>query len=639
MQPNAAYNQNGIGIDVTGIFSISGEGRRRRVTTCCALLIGLCTLLARQTLQAQGGSGRESATDTANGTGLTNAMDASRPIVLVLPFDNQTDPASIMPVTAATGTGEPQPGTQQDSAHSGGPTVSQASELVNLDWIREAAPEILDRRLNAVGYLPLTREDRLYALDHLGLPETFLPSRATAMRLAETLDAEYIVIGSFAAEGTHLKLTARLIDVTRLRMSGELVESGDISQLLPLLNSLAWQLARKLEPNLDVSRQTFVAASAGVHLDAFEQYIRGITERNADERLRHLKRATTLSPDLTEAWFALGKEEFEQQDYEDAAAAFAKTPLGDPSALESDFYRGLSLIYSGNYQHAGDAFATIARVLPLPEVVNNEGVSVSRRGQDGSALYRQAEASDPTDEDYHFNLAVSLHRNGDKAGAKRELEQALKLRATDNEARALLTNWSGTETVPDATEGNAVEPLERIKRNFNGAAFRQAALMLDQVEAARIAALSGDQRATQLNRDAREKLNHGLLLEAEREYRAALAADSHNAEAHAGMAEVEERAGDSADAREQAQASLAEQPNLDADLVLTRLDLAADQIAAARADVGQALKLDSSNRTARELRKAIEARAEAMRQKSLDPPAPPASGLPNASAEKAPNQR
>ncbi len=623
-------------MDVTGIFSISAKRRARRVTLRTAVLLGLCALMASVVAaQSQSAAATAEAPNPASPANtLPGAMGATRPILLVLPFDNQTDPASVMPGTTASGT--PQGSAQQ--AETGGPTVSQASELVNLDWIREAAPAILDRRLSAVGYLPLTREDRLYALDHLGLPESFQPSRATALRLAETLDAEYIVIGSFAAQGTHLKLTARLIDVTHLRMSGELVESGEIAQLLPLLNSLAWQLARKLEPNLDVSRQTFVAASAGVRLDAFEQYIRGITERDRDERLRHLKRATALSPDLIEAWMALGKEEFEQQDYEDAAVAFARVPPGDASALESDFYRGLSLIYSGNYQQAGDAFASIARVLPLPEVVNNQGVAASRRGQDGAALYRQAEASDPTNEDYHFNLAVSLHRSGDKAGAKRELDQALKLRGADSEARALLASWTANSTGPatDATPATAVEPLERIQRNFNGAAFRQAALMLDQVEAARIATLPGDQRAAKLSRDAQEKLNHGLLLEAEREYRTALAADPRSADAHAGMAEVEERAGDPDNARKHAQQALAEQPNLEACLVLARLDLAADQIAAARADIAQALRLDGANRSARDLRKTIEARAETMRQKSLD--APPVGAATN-TTEQPPNQR
>ena len=80
-------------------------------------------------------------------------------LILVLPFDNRTD----------------QP---------------------NLDWISEAIPEVLNRRLASAGFLPISRDDRLYALDHLGLPSTFQPSRASAIRLAQTLDADYIIDGT-----------------------------------------------------------------------------------------------------------------------------------------------------------------------------------------------------------------------------------------------------------------------------------------------------------------------------------------------------------------------------------------------------------------------------------------------------------
>ena len=559
-------------------------------------------------------------------------MPAMRPIVLVFPFDNLTDATRTMPAAMQPGKQTQVTPGAADAAHSGGPTVSEASEMVNLDWIREAAAEILNRRLTSVGYMALTREDRQYALDHLGLPENFQPSRATAMRVAETLDAGYVVIGSFEADGTRLHLTARVIDGTRLHMSPVLEEDGEVAQLLPLLNGLAWQVAHTLNPDLDVSRETFVAASQGVRLDAFEQYIRGVTERDPAERELHLKRAVALSPELTEAWMALGREEFEQQEYESSAASFGHIHAGHPSALEADFYRGLALLYSGGYEQAQAAFAAMARVLPLPEIVNNEGVAMSRRGADGTALYRQAAGSDPKDEDYHFNLALSLHQKGEAAAARRELEQAIKLKSSDTEARNLLASWNdplpapaapatdgsapsptadptGTAASPDASD--AAEALERIKRHYDGAAFRQAAMMLDSMEAARIATLPPAQQALKLSADAREKLDAGLLLEAESEYRKALEADASCAQAHGGMAEVMERAGDVAGARRQAEAARAHGGDVHAELVLARLDLAANHLDAALADVEAALHMDGRNRAARDLRKVIENRKNA----------------------------
>lgn len=476
----------------------------------------------------------------------------------------------------------------------------------SLDWIREAAPEVLNSRFAAAGFLPLSREDRLYALDHLGLPETFEPSHATALRIAQTLDANYLLLGNFRVSGNTLTLEARIIDVAKLRLSDPVTESGPLAQLIPLLNTFAWQLTRKLDPGFGVAEETFRAAGANIRVDAFEQYIRGLTEPDIAERIRHLKKAIELNPDFTDAWLALGKAQFAANEYEQAAVSFARVTKNDPVALEAGFYGGLSLIFSGNYPRAEEAFAAVARELPLPEVVNNQGVAVSRRGQDATALFRQAEAADPNDADYHFNLAVALHRHGDRAGAVTELEQVLKLRANDSEAKSLMAAWQG----PANPTAPGPEPLERIKRTYNGAEFRQASLMADQVEETRLAVLPAPERAAKLANLAHEKLDRGLLLEAERGYQAALSADPHSSEAHAGLAEVRERAGDTDAARKEAQASLASQPNVGAYMVLARLDLAANHLTEAREEAGQAVKLDGSNRAAKELRKAIEARMQ-----------------------------
>jgi tetratricopeptide (TPR) repeat protein len=325
-------------------------------------------------------------------------------ILLVLPFDNRT--------------GQP-----------------------SLEWIREASAEILSSRLASAGFAPMSRADRRYALDHLGLPQGFHPSRATALKLAETLDADSIVVGSYLTDGTGIVAEARLVDVPHLRMTEAVTARGEMRDLIAVFDSLAWKLTRQLDPGFNVAEETFVAAGKGLRLDAFEQYIRGITEPDQTERLSHLNRAILLDPDFSPAWMALGREDYNGQQYEQAAAAFAKVVRGDPDALEAGFYRGLSLLFSGDYPRAEQAFGGVARVLPLAEVVNNQGVAVSRQGHDGSALFRQAVASDPNTADYHFNLAVSLKRHGDAAEALTELAQCLRLRPNDSEAQELDKAW------------------------------------------------------------------------------------------------------------------------------------------------------------------------------------------------------
>ncbi len=110
---------------------------------------------------------------------------------------------------------------------------------------------------------------------------------------------------------------------------------------------------------------------------------------------------------------------------------------------------------------------------------------------------------------------------------------------------------------------------------FDAAAFKQAAAVMDQMDAGRLAALPPADRARALCAQAKGYLDRGLLLEAERLYQAAVAADGKSAEAHAGLAEVRERSGDADAARKEAQASLELGPSADAYLVLAQLDLAA----------------------------------------------------------------
>jgi len=448
----------------------------------------------------------------------------------------------------------------------------------------------------------MSRADRLYALDHLGLPPGFQPSRASSLKLAQTLDADSIVVGNYLTDGTGLVAEAWIVDVAHLHMSPPVTARGEMHDLINVFDSLAWKLTRQLDPGFGVAEETFVAAGAGLRLDAFEQYIRGISEPDQAERLRHLQQAVKLSPDFGAAWMALGREDYTGQQYEQAAASFAKVGSNDADALEAGFYRGLSLMFSGDYGHAEGAFGGVARILPLAAVLNNEGVAISRQGHDGSALFRQAAAADPSGADYHFNLAVSLKRHGNATEALAEIADCLKLRPNDSEAQELQAAWKQ----PAATA--SVDPLERIERGFDAVAFRQAAVMMDQMEATRLSALSPQQRAQTLAGQARDYLSRGLLLEAERQYQAAVAADSRSDFAHTGLAEVRERTGDVAGARKEAQAAMELKPSADAYLVLARLDFAANHLDEASREVAQALQLNPKSAAATELQRQLAAR-------------------------------
>ena len=431
------------------------------VAALCVLFSAIC---------ARGQSFPEGAPEAARG-GPGSTASGSK-VLLVLPFDNRT--------------GQP-----------------------SLEWIREAAAEILSMRFASAGFQPTSRADRMYALDHLGLPQGFQPSRASALKLAQTLDADSIIVGSYTTDGSGIVAEATLVDVPQLKMMPEVSARGEMRDMIAVFGTLAWKLTRQLDPNFSVAEATFAAAGNGIRLDAYEQYIRGITEPDQAERLRHLQNAGKLSPGLGQAWMALGREDYKEQLYQEAAAAFAKVDRSGSGGLEADFYRGLSLMFSGDYSHAEQAFAEVARVLPLAEVVNNEGVAASRQGKDGTSLFIQAAAADPNAADYHFNLAVSLKRHGNLPGALNELAQCLKLRPNDSEALALDDAWKGKTAGAGGTadQDAGADPLERIVRTFDEAAFRQAAAMLDEMNAGQLAALTPRERARTLCTQAKEFLD------------------------------------------------------------------------------------------------------------------------------------
>jgi len=148
----------------------------------------------------------------------------------------------------------------------------------NLDWIGEGVSEILNQRLGASGFDIISRDDRQYALEHLGLPRNFEPSRATSIRLAQTLDADDIIVGFYTLQNNTLHVSAQLLDVNALRLNQPLQQDGPLDHMLDVLDALAWQVARGLDARFPLPEASFHAASANLRLNGFENYVRGILE-------------------------------------------------------------------------------------------------------------------------------------------------------------------------------------------------------------------------------------------------------------------------------------------------------------------------------------------------------------------------
>jgi len=483
-----------------------------------------------------------------------------------------------------------------------------ASNNAGIDWIGEAFPEVLSNRLSSSSLFVMGRDDRLSAFDHLGIPASAKPSRATIYQVAQQLDADYVLMGDYRLNndnansngGGNLTIHARLMDVARLRLGPELTESGPLTNLITLQTALAWDILHALDPASKVAKADFVARFPALRLDALENYVRGITAGTDQEKIKRFKEVTRLEPANTLAMLQLGKTYYNMRDYESAVIWLAKVPPGGPVANEAQFYLGLASFYSGHMEKAEAAFRTLASRLPLTEVYNNLGVVSARRGQHGARGYfEKSVQSDPNEPDYRFNLAVELCREGDNEGAMRELRQVLAIHA-DSEAGTFLEAIS-------AGAPPARLPLERIKRNYDESSFRQIALEIENSNEARLQKSDAPTHVAFHVQRGQELLEAGLPGEAEKEFREAVLLDPASPDAHTGLAHVLESSQDSTGARNEARMSLKLKPTAEAYLVLARLDLNDKKTAAATQNVEHALTLDPANAAAAALKRDIAA--------------------------------
>lgn len=487
------------------------------------------------------------------------------------------------------------------------------SSAPGLEWIGESFPEFLRQSLSSTTFYVVPREDRMRAYERAGIPAEVHPSRATVYRVAEDMGADYVVLGEYDFDGRTFTATAQLLNMRSQQLSSALHESGRLAQLLDIQNALGWDLlqAAHLEPGL--SRDAFLKGAPSIRLDAFENYVRGITATAGPEKIDRFRQAIRISPTYTQALLALGKTCLAERQYDQASAALGRIPPSDSASREANFYLGLASYYQGDFSRAETAFNFVASRLPLTEVYNDLGVVLSRRGDKNALEYfRKAVDADPSQPDYHFNLAVALYRSGDGGAAAAELRETLSLRPSDGEAKSLLAGI-GTEAGSAQTKSGMAKPaqkvlLERIQPNYDESSFRQLAMKINALAEQRLAKTSPQAHARFHADRGHELLSQGFSAEAEAEFRHAISLDVSNAEAHAGMARILEAHDDLTGARAEAEAALHWKSLAEPLLVLAELDLRDNRTELAAENVERALRLEPSNSQALALKRSIAAK-------------------------------
>src|SRR4026207_2218659 len=110
------------------------------------------------------------------------------------------------------------------------------SNRAEYNWVGESFADALVELLNKPGLIVVSSDERDLAYQRLRLPETVIPSRATAIKLAREAKATMIVIGNYSVtenpsaddkekgvSEAYVQVTARVIKVNEGRNLGEML--------------------------------------------------------------------------------------------------------------------------------------------------------------------------------------------------------------------------------------------------------------------------------------------------------------------------------------------------------------------------------------------------------------------------------
>ena len=329
-----------------------------------------------------------------------------------------------------------------------------------MDWLGEGLAELAGEQLSAGGVSVFSREDRLAALEKLGIPAYAKFTRATMLKIGAEIDADYMIFGEFAPEGGSMRVTSRVLGSSPARLSPPIVESGAIASFGEIQSResarILCQIHSGLSPgvNCDPASDALLRSISAARIprpDAFEFYIRGIISSDDDARLRFLRQAAQLESDWDQPLFAIGDDYYTKRDCEAAEQWLLRIPAASLRSAEANFDLGVCDLLRNDPLKAESVFTALAtrgRSAPAgsanadaqPEVISNLGAALLRQARYREALadFERAQKLDPGEPDYDFNAALAHYLLNQWNPAIQYLRDALHLAPDDPETKSLL---------------------------------------------------------------------------------------------------------------------------------------------------------------------------------------------------------
>jgi tetratricopeptide (TPR) repeat protein len=352
------------------------------------------------------------------------------------------------------------------------------SKIANVDWLGEGMSELTTERLEDRQLNVLSREDRLAVLEKMGLPDSARFSHATIIKIAAEADADVVVYGRFQSDGKTATLEARVLRLNPPSLSPPLTETGAMQDLLKANARLTWQVLCTLDktrcPAQGTNRDEFSFSDPppSLHLDALENFVRGLAGSQDEERLRWLREAARLEPAWDRPAFELGQIYFKKRDCESALVWYSRVAPNRPDGPDASFASGVCHLVRNDAARAEAAFSGLIErtrktgekdsIPELPEMHNNLGVARLRLGKwsEAGTEFDRASALDPGEADYLVNSAIAKLIGKQSAAAVAPLDRARKIDPDDKEAP------------PNLQDANGLSRLARVSRNLDRTVLR-----------------------------------------------------------------------------------------------------------------------------------------------------------------------
>ena len=358
------------------------------------------------------------------------------------------------------------------------------SQYSDLNWVGESIASTLMNEFAAQNEIVLSRGARAEAVGRLSLRSDANYTKATLIRLGQTLDANYLCFGSFDVslpspnaplKDSSIRVSAQFIDLRKMHDGPEVSEAGRLTELSRLQEHLAYESLKYLQPHSDLKLDDFMSPQKAVRLDAQESYIRGLLSENRDQKQKWFLQAAALDSKFAGPAYELGRICLDQKQYSQAINWLRRVDATHPSFPEARFRMGLASYGAGDYSGAAAYFREVLKAYPISEIYNNLGAAESQMNQAAAGDdIRHALESDPNNPVYLFNLGIVLLKSGWFDEAAKSFQKVVEHDTNEVEARTLLDQSHRREGFQTGSK----LPTLRLKSSFNATAFRQLKAML-----------------------------------------------------------------------------------------------------------------------------------------------------------------